>query len=426
MGIDPYRAKYAYGEDYGTRFFKYGILKEGRPRVTTSSGLFLEESFLLKHFGVEKKLVVGDEVSKYAASVSSLARNLVFPLSDGEVKRDDERAWSVIKELTRKGFEDFRGYTGSDFDGFYVTAAVSAIAPDYMYERLLKIHAEIDEKTRAVKAFTIIPQPLAVAIAEQETSCLVIESGHGNTQITPIRMYPIRDAIIALYRGGAEADAIAAEVLKDLGYGDLVSDEYAVRKFKEDAGLVPLDLDEAIKKAREDSSKLRTKVKLSALVEVDFEDKGWLRYLIGEVIFNPMHEIFDSYRKRGVLNIRDARLGEDVIEGALPLEDAIIRSTRKLRISIQNEVLSKIILSGGNFNWRVPENLKGIAVDAPTKVRSLLDRKLRGEVNVSVRLARDPQFSVWKGCVTWSFALPEDYRWSWERREGWFKRGADY
>ncbi len=426
--LDPRRALAAYGEDYGTRYFKYGPLVEQRPRIVESVGLFLEESHLLKMFGIEKHLVVGDEVRKFLGAKSALARSVVYPLTDGEVRRDDERAWLVLAELTRKGFEQFKGLRESrkDFDGFYVTAALSAIAPEYMREELLKIHAKVDNETGLVKAFTVIPQPLAVAIAEKEISCAVVESGHGNTQITPIHTYPIREAVVALYRGGAEADAIAAEVLKDLGYGDLASDEAAVRRFKEEAGLIPLELDEAIRKAKENPERFRCRVRLSALTEIDLEDKGWYRFLIGEVVFNPAHEVFESYRKKGVLSIRDARLGEETLEGSLPLEEALLRSIRKTPTALHDTLLSKIILSGGNFQWKAPENLKDAAVSAPAKVKHLLSKRLGGGVSAEVRLTQDPQFSVWKGCVVWSLALPEDYLWNEKRGEGWFKRGVHY
>ncbi|MEM0010470.1 MAG: hypothetical protein QXT84_02110 [Candidatus Bathyarchaeia archaeon] len=425
--LDPRRALSAYGEDYGTRYFKYGPLMERRPRIMESVGLFLEESHLLKMYGVEKQLVVGDEVKKFLGAKSAVARNLVYPLTDGEVKRDDERGWAVITELTKKGFEQFRELKEKEgFDGFYVTAALSAIAPEYMSEKLLSIHSRIDRETGLIKAFTVIPQPLAVAIAEKEISCVVIESGHGNTQITPIHTYPLREAVVALYRGGAEADAISAEVLKDLGYGDLASDEAVVRKFKEEAGLIPADFNTAVKKAKEDPEKFRCKVRLSALTEIDMEDKGWLRFLIGEVVFNPSHEIYESYRKRGVLNIRDARLGDETIEGSLPLDEAIVRSIRKTPTSLHDTLLSRMILSGGNFQWKAPENLRDVAVTSPVKVKRLLTERLGSAISIDVRLTQDPQFSVWKGCVVWSLALPDNYLWNERRGEGWFKRGVHF
>ena len=152
---DRYRLKYAYGEDYGTRYFKYGPLREGKPRIKSNVGFFLEESYLLKIFNVDKKIIVGDEALTYSTNLTS--PNLVYPMRDGEIRRGDEKSWVVERELTREGLAEFRESVDKDFEGFYITAALSAIAPDYMYEELLNIHSEIDDENGVVKAFTIIP-----------------------------------------------------------------------------------------------------------------------------------------------------------------------------------------------------------------------------------------------------------------------------
>lgn len=423
------RLQSAYGEDYGTRYFKYSPLMEKKPRIMESAGLFLEESQLLKLYGVEQRLVVGPDVRRFMGERSEVARNLVYPLRDGEVPSPDKagREWEVIEELTRKGLKEFEEYKKREnFNGFCVTAAISALtfsAPTI--DGLLKIHKKLDAETGLVNAFTAITQPLAVAISEKELTCVVVEAGHGNTQVVPVSRRPIEAATAALYRGGGEADAIAAEILRDLGYSDLASDDYAVRKFKEEAGLVPRNLDGAIRKAKEDPHRVRCTVRISALTEVDMSDKGWYRFFIGEVIFNPTHEIYESYRKKGALSIRPVRVGDETYEGSMPLDEAIVRSIEKTSPSLHDDLLRKIILSGGSFQWRVPENLKDIAVDSATKVKLLLEQRSRG-YEVSVKLVSDPQYSVWKGCVVWSAALPENYLWKEERREGWFKRGHDW
>jgi hypothetical protein len=79
----------------------------------------------------------------------------------------------------------------------------------------------------------------------------------------------------------------------------------------------------------------------------------------------------------------------------------------------------EILLSGGNFSWAVPERLEGVAVDAPTKIRLLLREK--GIKNVSVKMTKSPQFSVWHGCIIYGFAVPDEYEWDWQRLEGWMK-----
>jgi len=424
LSVDIYRRKYAYGEDYGTSYFKFGPIAE-KPEVIENRGIFVsdDESIVLKIFGISKNIIVGPKVSLYLGSRSDIARYLIYPMKDGRVERANERAWRVIYEITKFGFEKFKP-SGKEFDGFYVTAALSATAPDYMYERIFDIHSKIDEELNVVKAVTIIPQPLAVAIAQKTVTCVVVESGHGNTQITPISMYPIRNAIVTLNRGGAEADAITAEILRDLGYEDRAREEKFVRTFKEQVGLIPLDLDEAIRRAKEDLERFHVVYRVPGTrIEIDMGDKSWMRFLIGEIIFNPEHEIFESYYNRGMSRPSDTVVGGERIRGTMPLGEAIERSVNYTPIELAPSLFKKIILSGGNFSWKVPQGLEDVAVDAATKVR----KQLRDmEIQAHVELARDPMYSVWKGTIVYSIAVPDDYLWDWKRKEGWYKRGVHY
>ena len=423
MSVATYKQRYAYGEDYGTSQFKFGPIGE-KPIVIENRGLFLGESrTLLKIYGIEKEVVVGPDVVKYLGSIEDVSRHLVYPMRDGLIDKNDGRSWRIIEELTRYGFLVSRPQT-RDFDGFYVTAALSAIAPDYMYERLFEIHAKIDKEERSVKAVTVIPQPLAVAIAEKSVTCVVVESGHGNTQITPISAYPIRNAIVALNRGGAEADAIAAEILKDLGFGDRVREEKFVRLFKEAVGLVPRNLDAAIKAARQNPERFAVSFKIpGTTIEVNLERNGWMRFLIGEVIFNPEHEVFESYYKRGMPRPRDTVMGEFVVRGTLPLVNAIQEALSRVSIELLPRLYNDIILSGGNFSWRVPKGLEDVAVDSAEKIRLGLAEL---GIDSRVHIVADPLYSVWKGAIVYSIALPEDVEWDWRSREGWYKRGVHY
>jgi len=421
--IDAYRRKYAYGEDYGTSYFKYGPIAE-EPRVIENRGFFVpEDTIVLKVVGITKRLVVGEEVAEYLGSKEEAAKYLVYPMRDGIVSKGDARAWEVIKEITRYGFENTKP-DSEDFEGFYITAGISAGAPTYMYEKLFDIHAELDAELGAVKAFTIIPQPLAVAIAQKKLTCTVVESGHGNTQITPISKYPLRDAIVSLNRGGAEADAITAEVLKDSGYGDLAGEEKFVRIVKENIGLIPWNLDEAIKKAKEDPERFRAKFKVpGTLIEVDLGENSWMRFLIGEIIFNPEHEIFQSYYSRGMPRPKATVRGDERISGTISLGEAIHLAISKTSFELQSKLYSEIILSGGNFAWQVPPELADVACDAAAKVKIQMESK---GLDVHVELTADPVYSVWKGCIVYSLALPDEYVWDWRRMEGWFKRGIHY
>ena len=427
-----YKARFVYAEDYGTGYFKYGPITLGEvPRIMPSRGLLLRDlpesmKLLVPRDVLSRGVVVGDEVSKYLSSLRDAIRNLKYPLHDGIVRREDEDAWRVVREMTRFTIAQFHSEAvkQSDYKGFLVVAALSALAPDYMKERFVELHDDVNRELggNAIRAVTVIDQPFAVAIAEKAVTCIVIEAGHGNTQVVPISYGPIRDGIVALNRGGAEANAITREVLKDAGYGDLAKDDYVVEVVKREAGLIPRDLDEAINKAKKEPGKYAVSVKVNPLVTIELKEYSWMRFLIGEILFNPNHEIFRSYTQQGRLTIEDVTIGDMVFHGEMSLSDAVISSVRRTPVEIQDKVLENIILSGGSFNWKTPpEGLRDVAVTSPEKVKIMIG-KLSPELaeRVNVRLVNDPQFSVWKGSIVYGYALPLNVKWNERTKEGWY------
>ena len=427
-----YKARFVYAEDYGTGYFKYGPITLGEvPRIMPSRGLLLRDlpesmKLLVPRDVLSRGVVVGDEVSKYLSSLRDAIRNLKYPLHDGIVRREDEDAWRVIREMTRFTIAQFHSEAAKqgDYKGFLVVAALSALAPDYMKERFVELHGDVNRELggNAVRAVTVIDQPFAVAIAEKAVTCIVIEAGHGNTQVVPISYGPIRDGIVALNRGGAEANAITREVLKDAGYGDLARDDYVVEVVKREAGLIPRDLDEAIRKARSEPDKFTVAIKVNPLVTIELKEYSWMRFLIGEILFNPNHEIFRSYTQQGRLTIEDVTVGDMVFHGEMSLSDAVVNSVRRTPVEIQDKVLSNVILSGGSFNWKPPpEGLRDIAVTSPEKVKIMMS-KLSPELaeRINVKLVNDPQFSVWKGSIVYGYALPLNVKWNERTKEGWY------
>jgi len=101
----------------------------------------------------------------------------------------------------------------------------------------------------------------------------------------------------------------------------------------------------------------------------------------------------------------------------MDMAESIITSIEKCSIELQPYLYSKILLSGGNFGWKAPENLKGIAVKADHKLREMLLQK--GVENVDITITGDPKYSVWRGCIVYGYAVPVDYEWRWEKMEGW-------
>ncbi|MCD6154453.1 MAG: hypothetical protein NDF53_01165 [archaeon GB-1867-097] len=416
---EKYKRKYTFGEDYGTSFYKFGPITLGeKPRIIENRGYFPDKSSVIyKLMGITREVIVGEKLPSYLESKEDLASRLIYPMRNGVVDKDDEKAWRVIEEITGYGLKAFRS-VGSDFKGYFVTAALSSIAPRYMYEKIIEIHRKVDWETGLIRAVTIIPQPLAVAIAHKAPTCIVIESGHGNTQICPISRYPIRSAIIALNRGGSDADIITSQILYDAGYGDIAKEEAIVRRIKEAIGLIPKRLNEAIREAKRNYEKYHVKYKIAGTrIEVDLGKDSWTRFLIGEYIFNPKDEMFESYFKRGMRRPRDMKIGEITFRGMMDLGEAIIESVEKCPIELQPYLYNRIILSGGNLQWKAPPQFKDVAVDSATKIKILLQEK--GVEGIIVETAPEPKYSVWRGCIVYGYALPEDYKWTWENMEGW-------
>jgi len=421
MALDNYRSNYTFAMDFGTSDFKYGPISCGEtPRMVNNRGYFPDKkSVIYNAFESAADVVVGEDVPLYLQSAEDLSTRLVYPMRNGVIDKSDETAWRVVSALCQFGLKSFEPSRNNGFQGYYLVASLSAVSPRYMYERLIDILREINGDG-LIRAVTVIPQPFAVAIGHGVTTCVVIESGHGNSQICPISKYPIREAQVALNRGGGDANAITSEILKDAGFGNLTREESLVRRVKENIGLVPANLDTAIDEAKKTPRRFRAKFKVPGTrVEIDLEKDSWARFLIGEYVFNPNHEIFESYFGRGMSRPKDVKMGDTIFKGMLDFGDAITTAVEKCPVELQPMLYREILLSGGNFSWQVPDRLEGVAVDSPTKIKLLLRQK--GIKNVSVKMTQSPQFSVWHGCIIYGFAVPDEYDWDWQRLEGWMK-----
>jgi len=420
-----YKELFVFGEDYGTSDYKFGPASLGNvPDMFENRGYLPDMGSVIAHmqgFGDGTPIVVGPEVSTYLEARGDLAERLIYPMKESTIEEGDERAWAVVKEVTRFGLGRYAPLNSEAFKGFYCVASIVAGAPRYMYERIFKIHEEINaesQKGALVKAVTIIPQPLAVAIAQKAVTCTVIESGHGNTQVTPISRQVIQHALIPLNRGGNDANMITQQILRDAGFGEFAKERRLVRMFKEAVGLIPGDLNSAIDEAKRDPDRFRAAFRVPGTrLTIDLKENSWQRFLIGEYLFNPSHEAFQSYYKRGFLKPSDTHVGREVILGTTDLADAIATSIERCSIEVQPYLFKNILLSGGNFAWRVPPGMEGVAVDAATKLARLL--QARGISDASVKIVKNPQYSVWQGCIVYGMYVPESFRWDWSRLEGW-------
>ncbi|MDA4111760.1 MAG: hypothetical protein OK439_04430 [Thaumarchaeota archaeon] len=427
-----------FGEDYGTSEYKFGVATLGNtPDATDNRGYFPDSRSALltvsstngkSSSGVTKNgnlLVVGPNVTQFVEARRDLAERMIYPMRNGVIENDDERAWTVVKEITRYGLLRHapERTKSRDFEGFKCVAALSASAPHYMYDRMMQIHTEInkEEGRSLIKAVSIIPQPLAVAISQKRLACTVLEGGHGNTQVAPISSGVIFSALIALNRGGSECDMITAEILKDAGYSDLAREPKLVKVFKESVGVVPRNLAKILELKQ--SKAFETVFKIpNTKISIDLGKVSWQRFLIGEYFFNPGHEVFSSYYRRGFPKPSDSYSEGKPVLGTDDLADVIIQSVQKCSFEIQPALYQNVILSGGNFAWGVPQSLSSYAVDSPTKIKEMLREK--GITSTSVELTRNPVYNVWQGCIAYGLYIPDNYQWDWESREGWLQIGS--
>ena len=157
---------------------------------------------MYKAFEPTSDVIVGDDVPLYLQSAEDLSSRLIYPMRNGMIDKGDAQAWRVVSTLTSYSLDAFKPEPNNGFQGYYVVVSLSSVSPRYMYERLLDSFQENNHGK--IRAVTVIPQPFAVAIGHGVTTCVVIESGHGNSQVCPISKYPIRAAQVALNRGGGD------------------------------------------------------------------------------------------------------------------------------------------------------------------------------------------------------------------------------
>lgn len=188
-----YRSHYTFAMDFGTSDFKFGPITCGEtPRIVNNRGYFPDKnSVVYKAFESTDEVIVGEDVPLYLQSAEDLSSRLVYPMRNGMIDKADDTAWRVVSALTNFGLNTFKPESNNGFQGYYLVASLSSVSPRYMYERLLDLF-EQNKANRNVKAITVIPQPFAVAIGHGVTTCVVIESGHGNSQVCPISKYPIQ------------------------------------------------------------------------------------------------------------------------------------------------------------------------------------------------------------------------------------------
>ena len=136
-----YKQKYTFGADYGTSYFKFGPILCGEiPKMVENRGYFPNsDNIMHKAFGETRDIVVGEEVPLYLQAKDDLSDNLIYPMKNGVIEKNDVKAWEIVKAISSYGLEAFES-SDNDFRGFNIIASLSSIAPKYMYEKLFQIY----------------------------------------------------------------------------------------------------------------------------------------------------------------------------------------------------------------------------------------------------------------------------------------------
>ena len=94
---EEYKRSYTFGMDYGTSDFKFGPITCGEiPQITENRGYFPDKnSIVYRAFEVPQEVIVGKDIPLYLQSNEDLSSRLIYPMKNGIIEKDDEKAWKV-------------------------------------------------------------------------------------------------------------------------------------------------------------------------------------------------------------------------------------------------------------------------------------------------------------------------------------------
>ncbi|MHA1595984.1 MAG: actin, cytoplasmic 2 [Candidatus Baldrarchaeia archaeon] len=338
--------------DNGTGFSKNGFAGEDRPRSVfpTVIGYPKYRSVMTDVEHYEREYYIGQEAMAYKGVL-----RLVYPIEHGVIKD-----WDAMEKIWHYTFYNELRVNPSEHPVLLTEAPLN---PDKNREKL----AEIMFETFNVPALWISVQAILSLYASGRTTGVVVDSGDGVTHVVPIyEGYAIEPAVQRLDLGGRDVTEYLRTLLMERGYSFISSAEKElVRDIKEKLCYVALDLEKEMKHAEKFREAVEKKYKMPDGSEVVL---GSERFLAPEVMFDPM------------------RIGKELP----PLHEVIIESVLACDTTIRKELLSNVILSGGNTMF------PGMKERLQKELTQAL--KNRGyDVEVKVIAPPERQFSVWVG-----------------------------
>lgn len=340
--------------DIGTCITKAGLSTDSLPALIfpTVVGAPVKKRGLLKKRDEAELEPLADHIVGHDA-IHNLSRcTLTFPLEHAVVKD-----WAAMEHLFNHCFKDL----DVEPDAADVVLTEPPFNPTDCKER----YAQTLFETFNCQSVAFVPQGVCALYASGRTNGVVLDSGEGVTHVTPIfDGYIINKAMNRINFGGRQITDHLRRLMFERGYNfNNLNDHLSLRKLKEETAYVAVEYDEELAAKEADGSEATENFSLPDGQDVIV---GKERFRCTEIIFNPaiVHSEFPS------------------------AQELVVGSVRGCGIDIRKELLSNVVLAGGNTMFN------GYAKRLQNEIIKLFPGLF---ATVNVIEAPDRAFSVWAG-----------------------------
>lgn len=341
--------------DFGSSSVKAGTISESSPSVIFPSvvGVPAKKSGLLRR----KKITLNEEpLQPYfvgSEAVEQIHRaTLHHPIKNGIVKE-----WPLMEQIIHHTFSE----CGLDPETTSIVCTESLFTPRQSSEQL----AELLFGAFGVPSLAFIPSGMCALYSTGRTTGVVLDSGEGVTQVIPVYdSYIIKHGASRFNSGGNDVTEHLRTILFERGLNfTSPQDRMTVKEIKERLCYVSLMYDTELWDKKEE--------KLRSFVLPDGQEVN-----LGKELFRAPEILFSPH----------------IVMSELPsMQDLVATAVKRCGIDIRKELLSNIILSGGNtlFEGFGPRLASGILEHFPGLFAS-----------AKVIEAVDRLYAVWSGaCV---------------------------
>lgn len=322
--------------DNGSCFIKAGFSGDEVPKTTISSILGVPK----KPGTLLKNLYIGED-----AEVRGYSLNLTYPIKRGKILD-----WETIEELWNYCFFNEMGINPKEHD---ILLTELAKEPKEGKEKMTEIFFE----KFAIQSFCLSPPSLLSLLAAGKTLGIVLDSGDGTTQATPIYEGElVRESILNIDLAGIDVSELLSKKFVQDGHR-FIHSLGIVRSIKQTNCYISLDYENELK-----NSHKKNTYKLEDGNELTLDNEA---FMFPETLFQP--KLFGNE--------------------SMGLHELLFQSILKCDICVRRFYYENIVLAGGNtmlpgFKERIS---KEISLLAPAAFKT----------NVVAPIERN--FSAWLG-----------------------------